>query len=76
MFHPDQIGRATTTEGPTIAQGERRGCLIDGCPCRDARIVSHRRGAFFAFLARQRGQTADRVIAPEPGWTLSTGANA
>jgi hypothetical protein len=76
MFHPDQISRATTTEEPAIAQGEARGCLIDGCPCRDARIVSHRRGAFFAYLAREHGQTADRVIAPEPGWTLSTGANA
>ena len=47
-----------------------KGCLVDGCPCKDARIVSHRRARFFATVARSRGETADRSIAPEAGWTL------
>ena len=41
-----------------------------GCPCRDARIVSHRRARFFAHLARTKGETADRVIPAEAGWTI------
>jgi hypothetical protein len=48
----------------------RRGCLVEGCPCKDARIVSTRRAAFFADLARQQGETANRSIAPEIGWRL------
>jgi hypothetical protein len=48
----------------------RSGCLVEGCPCRDARIVSHRRAKFFAHLAVVNGETAQRVIDPEPGWTL------
>jgi hypothetical protein len=35
--------------------------------------VSHRKAAFFAAIARRTGETADRTIAPEPGWTLPTG---
>jgi hypothetical protein len=46
------------------------GCLAPGCPCKDARIVSHRRAKFFHHLAVVSGETADRVIAPEPGWQL------
>ena len=45
-------------------------CLVAGCPCKDARIVSHRRAAFYAAVARQTGQTADRVIAVDPTWRL------
>lgn len=45
-------------------------CLVAGCPCKDARIVSHRRVAFFAAVARERGETADRAIAPDPEWEL------
>ena len=45
-------------------------CLVAGCPCKDARIVSHRRAAFFAAVARQAGQTADRVIVAEPSWRI------
>jgi hypothetical protein len=41
-----------------------------GCPCKDARIVSHRRAAFLAAVARQTGETADRVIAPDPAWRI------
>jgi len=48
----------------------RSGCLIEGCPCRDARIVSHRRARFFAHLAVVHGETAERVIPPEPDWTI------
>jgi hypothetical protein len=45
-------------------------CLVEGCPCRDARIVSHRRARFFAHLAEMNGETAQRVIRPERGWEL------
>jgi hypothetical protein len=50
----------------------RRGsrCLVAGCTCKDARIVSARRARFFAALARSNGETAWRVIAPDPGWVL------
>ena len=49
---------------------DRRGCLVAGCPCKDPRIVSTRRAAFFASLARTRGETADRVIAADPAWAI------
>ena len=48
----------------------RGACLINGCTCKDSRIVSHRRAAFFAAIARRSGQTAGRVVAVEPGWRL------
>jgi hypothetical protein len=48
----------------------RRACLVTGCACKDARIVSHRRAAYFADLARSNGQTANRVIAVEADWRL------
>ena len=50
----------------------RRGCLVEGCPCKDARIVSTRRAAFFADQARLHGETANRSIAPEAGWRIPT----
>jgi hypothetical protein len=53
-----------------VAHPARQTCLVTGCPCRDARIVSRRRAAFFAALARQHGETANRSIAPEPDWHL------
>ena len=46
-------------------------CLVDGCGCKDARIVSRRKAAYFAARAQGNGQTADRVIAPEPEWRIS-----
>jgi len=49
-----------------------RGCLVEGCPCKDARIVSRRRAAFFATWAREHGETADRAVAPEAGWRIPT----
>jgi hypothetical protein len=48
----------------------RSGCLVEGCPCRDARIVSHRRARFFAHLAVANGETAQRVVAAEADWAI------
>ena len=53
----------------TTAHGSKR-CLVDGCSCKDARIVSTRRARFFARIAQERGETAQRIILPEPGWQL------
>jgi hypothetical protein len=50
----------------------RRGCLVEGCPCKDPRIVSRRRSAFFAAWAQEHGETANRTVAPEQGWRIST----
>ena len=58
-----QVLDRSTTRGRTA-------CLVAGCPCKDARIVSHRRAAFFAAVARQHGETADRVVAADPSWRL------
>ena len=77
MFHPDQINPAALeTRAPIVSSEHSRGCLQDGCPCRDARIVSHRKAAFFAAIARKTGETADRHIAPDPDWALPTGGLA
>jgi hypothetical protein len=74
MFHPDQSLRQPVFPMPTepVAPAGRRACLVDGCPCKDARIVSLRRAAFFAAVARRNGETADRVITADPAWSLST----
>ena len=56
---------------PAVDRG-RRGCLVEGCSCKDARIVSRRRTAFFAAWAQEHGETADRSVAPELGWRLPT----
>ena len=45
-------------------------CLAPDCPCRDPRIVSRRRAGFFAYLARERGETATRVVRPDASWRL------
>ena len=52
-------------ENPT-----RGACLVSGCTCKDSRIVSYRRAAFFAAVARRSGQTADRVVAVEADWRI------
>ena len=49
-----------------------RSCLVAGCPCKDPRIVSHRRAAFFAAVAREHGETANRIVAPDPDWVIPT----
>jgi hypothetical protein len=56
--------------GQQLDAGPRRGCSVAGCGCTDRRIVSPRRAQFHAHLARARGETADRVIAPDPEWRL------
>ena len=68
MFHPNQF---RTGEALPIVEPIRSGaCLVAGCSCKDARIVSFRRAAFFAAHARRTGQTADRVVAPDPAWRV------
>lgn len=57
-----------------VDQG-RRGCLVEGCPCKDARIVSARRTAFFAAWAEQHGETANRLVIAELDWRLPTFAS-
>lgn len=70
MFQPQQIH---IIEGPVIVAPDRsRACLVPGCTCKDARIVSTRRAAFFAAVARRSGQTANRSIAPDPDWRIPT----
>jgi len=59
----------------TLEVSPRRGCLAAGCGCTDPRIVSPRRARFHAYLARARGQTADRVIPPDTEWQLPASAN-
>jgi hypothetical protein len=62
----DATQDATCQEQPT-----RRACLVDGCPCKDARIVSRRHAAFVAAMAVSRGQTADRAVLLEDDWRWS-----
>ena len=70
MFHPNQL---RTGEAIPIAVSSRTGaCLVVGCTCKDARILSFRRAAFFAAVARDGGETADRVIAADPAWRIPT----
>ena len=64
-------GPETATVGSSSV---RRTCLVDGCTCKDARIVSTRRTAYFASVASLRGETADRVIAADPMWSLPASA--
>jgi hypothetical protein len=53
------------------ASKARRACLVEGCTCKDARIVSHRRAAFFSAWAKDHGETANRVIKADPAWSFS-----
>jgi hypothetical protein len=57
-------------EQTTLSVTAGRQCLMDGCSCRDTRVISTRRVAFFAARARVTGETADRVIAAESGWLV------
>jgi len=54
----------------TSASPARRACLVEGCTCKDARIVSTRRASYFATIARSRGETADRIVAVDPSWAI------
>jgi hypothetical protein len=68
VFHPNQL---RTGEPFPIAPSVPAGaCLVAGCTCKDARIISHRRASFYAAVARDNGETADRVIAPDPEWRI------
>lgn len=68
MFHPNQLRTDNVLD--LVSKSRGGACLVAGCPCKDARIVSHRRAAFYAAVARQTGQTADRVIAAEASWRI------
>jgi hypothetical protein len=59
----EMVDRQRPTDRPV-----RPACLATGCTCKDARIVSTRRAAFFAAQARAHGETADRSIEPDPRW--------
>lgn len=68
MYDPKKwIGQTTSEPTP---HPSRAACLVRGCSCKDARIVSHRRAAFYAAVARTHGETADRMIGPDPEWRL------
>ena len=56
-------------------QPVRPACLVPGCTCKDARIVSTRRAAFFAAWAKGHGETADRRVEPDPAWPLTLDAS-
>jgi hypothetical protein len=63
-------GQDVTETSETTASAARRACLVEGCTCKDARILSARRASYFASVARARGETADRVVAPDDDWRL------
>lgn len=71
MYHPDQFN-IVILDSPTDPPPPpmRSACLVEGCSCKDARIVSHRRAAFFAAIARRTGETADRVVPAEASWAF------
>jgi hypothetical protein len=74
MFHPNQL--RTGEPLPIAATVPAGACLVAGCTCKDARIISHRRASFFAAMARENGQTPDRVIAPDPEWRIPSAEGA
>jgi hypothetical protein len=59
----DQIRQDRPSRGP---------CLVDGCPCKDPRIISFRRAAFYASRAQASGETADRIVPVDPDWRIPT----
>jgi hypothetical protein len=79
-IRPDRSGTAATENSvmdsqqverhEATASQARRACLVEGCTCKDARIVSHRRAAFFSAWAKDHGETANRIIRPDPSWSL------
>ena len=62
--------QVTIGTGESTATRDRGSCLTAGCPCKDPRIVSSRLAAYFAAMARRSGETADRIVAVEPGWRI------
>jgi hypothetical protein len=70
-------GKEPTMNGPDVTEittaPRRRACLVEGCHCKDARILSTRRAAYFASIAASRGETAQRRIAVDDDtWRLPT----
>jgi hypothetical protein len=65
VMDSQQLERHEATSSPA-----RRACLVEGCTCKDARIVSHRRAAFFSAWAKDHGETANRVIKADPKWSF------
>jgi hypothetical protein len=63
-------GQDATDTTQTIASTARRACLVEGCTCKDARIVSIRRATYFASVAKARGETADRIVVADTEWRL------
>ena len=72
MYHPDQIHIVMLDDETPPTPPTRRACLVAGCPCKDARLLSRRTAAFFAAIAGRNGQTADRVVAPDPEWAIGS----
>jgi hypothetical protein len=66
---------ATGLANRAVAEPQRRRCLAPGCDCMDRRILSPRLARFHTYLAGARGETADRVIAPDPEWRLPSVTN-
>ena len=64
------IERRQVERHRAVRRAVRPACLVAGCTCKDARIVSHRRAAFFAAWAKDHGETADRVVALDPSWNI------
>ena len=65
MFHPNQLRTGEPLPiAPTVPAGA---CLVAGCTCKDARIISFRRAAFIAAMARRTGETADRKSRDDAG---------
>ena len=56
------VPRSEPVQPALLARGA---CLVEGCPCKDARIISARRVAFFSQWAREHGETAERCIEPD-----------
>jgi hypothetical protein len=70
VFHPNQLRTGEPLPiAPSVPVGA---CLVAGCTCKDARILSTRRAAYFASIAASRGETAARHIAADDGWRLPT----
>jgi hypothetical protein len=67
-------GRSTSMNGHDVTENTaspaRRACLVDGCTCKDARIMSTRRASYFASVAKARGETSDRFVEFDLSWAL------
>ena len=75
-FAPTQTNGACVMDIQWDRQGAtdppvRPACLVPDCPCKDPRASSRPVAfAFFAAWAKEHGETADRVVRPDPAWPL------